>query len=194
MHGYHKCGVGAVGSVVLGLGRRNRRYSRCERLGTIDDIVLPRSHWSSACFPVVSVAPTGAGLFYAVFIFGFRYAAPHGSPQAILFIAFATLVSTVIWQSDSEQTRAVLSASSWPVYAALGVLGAGLSFTFYVIGLKRATPVVASILAMVEPVTAALFGVMLLNETLVGTQIFGMVLIMLTVTALCVYSSVPRNA
>ena len=110
----------------------------------------------------------------------------HGSPQAILFIAFATLVSTVIWQSDSEQTRAVLSASSWPVYAALGVLGAGLSFTFYVIGLKRATPVVASILAMVEPVTAALFGVMLLNETLVGTQIFGMVLIMLTVTALCV--------
>ena len=131
---------------------------------------------------------------YAVFIFGFRYAAPHGSPQAILVIAFAAVVSMVIWQSDSEQTLAVLSTPSWPLFAALGVFGAGLSFTFYVIGLKGTTPVVASILAMVEPVTAALFGVFLLNETLVGTEIFGMVLIMLTVTALCVYPSVTRNA
>lgn len=110
-----------------------------------------------------------AGLSYAVFIFGFRYAAPHGSPQAILVIAFAAVVSMVIWQSDSEQTLAVLSTPSWPLFAALGVFGAGFPFTFYVIGLKGTTPVVASILAMVEPVTAALFGVFLLNETLVGT-------------------------
>ncbi|WP_368389035.1 DMT family transporter [Stutzerimonas xanthomarina] len=40
-----------------------------------------------------------AGLSYAVFIFGFKYAAPHGTPQAILVIAFAALVTVFIWLS-----------------------------------------------------------------------------------------------
>ena len=41
---------------------------------------------------------------------------------------------------------------------------------------------------MVEPVTASLFGVVVLDERLVGPQIFGMVLILVTVTALSVHS------
>jgi drug/metabolite transporter (DMT)-like permease len=130
-----------------------------------------------------------AGLSYAVFIFGFRYAAPHGSPQAILVIAFAVLVTTLIWPGDAEQTVAVLSAPSWPLFAVLGVLGAGLSFILYIVGLKYTAPAVASIVAMVEPVTASLFGVVVLHESLVGLQILGMGLILVTVTALGVGSS-----
>lgn len=42
---------------------------------------------------------------------------------------------------------------------------------------------------MVEPVTASLFGVVVLGESLVSIQIVGMVLILATVTALSVYSS-----
>ena len=138
----------------------------------------------------------GAGLLsgfsYAVFIFGFKNAAPHGSPQAILVIAFAVLVTILIWPSDADQTVAALSAPGWPLFAALGVLGAGLSFILYIVGLKHTAPTVASIVAMVEPVTASLFGVVVLNERLVGSQIFGMVLILVTVTALSVYSSARR--
>jgi drug/metabolite transporter (DMT)-like permease len=136
------------------------------------------------------VTPTGivagllSGLSYAVFIFGFKYAAPHGSPQAILVIAFGALVSILIWLGDADQTVAVLNTPSWPLFAVLGVLGAGLSFTLYIIGLNHTTPAVASILAMVEPVTASLFGVVVLSENLVGLQIFGMGLILVTVTAL----------
>jgi drug/metabolite transporter, DME family len=48
---------------------------------------------------------------------------------------------------------------------------------------------VASIVAMVEPVTASLFGVVVLNESLVGLQILGMGLILVTVAVLSVYSS-----
>jgi drug/metabolite transporter (DMT)-like permease len=73
---------------------------------------------------------------------------------------------------------------------ALGVIGAGLSFTFYIIGLKHAAPTVASIIAMIEPVTASLFGVMVLNESLVGLQIVGMGLILVAVTALSLYSNI----
>ena len=129
-----------------------------------------------------------SGLSYAVFIFGFKYAAPHGSPQAILVVAFTALVTILIWLGDTEQTVAVLSTSSWPLFVILGVLGAGFSFIFYIVGLNHTAPSVASIVAMVEPVTASLFGVMILHESLVGLQIFGMGLILVTVTALSVYS------
>ena len=133
-----------------------------------------------------------AGLSYAIFIFGFKYAAPHGSPQAILSIALMVLASILIWPSDVGQTVAVLSTPDWPLFAVLGVLGAGLSFVLYIIGLKHTAPAVASVVAMVEPVTATLFGVVVLSETLVGPQILGMGLILVTVTALSVFSSSGR--
>lgn len=133
-----------------------------------------------------------SGLSYAVFIFGFKYATPHGSPQAILSIAFAVLTTILIWPGDVEQTVAVLSTPDWPLFAGLGVLGAGLSFVLYIIGLSHTAPAVASIVAMIEPVTASLFGVVVLNERLAGPQIIGVGLILVTVTALSVHSSVGR--
>ncbi len=146
----------------------------------------------------VTLIAAGAGLLsglsYAVFIFGFKYAAPHGSPQAILVIAFAVLAAILIGLSDAEQTVAVLSTSSWPLFVVLGVLGAGLSFVLYIVGLNHTAPAVASIVAMVEPVTASLFGVVVLNESLAALQIFGMGLILVTVTALSVYSSVQKES
>lgn len=129
-----------------------------------------------------------AGLSYAVFIFGFKYAGPHGSPQAILSIAFGVLVIILMWPGDSAQMVAVLSTPDWPLFAALGVFGAGLSFAFYVNGLRHTAPAVASIVAMVEPVTATLFGVVVLHESLGFLQMLGMGLILITVTALSVSS------
>ncbi|MGB3223778.1 MAG: DMT family transporter [Desulforhopalus sp.] len=139
--------------------------------------------------PIAAGAGLLSGLSYAVFIFGFKYAAPHGSPQAILVIAFSALVTILIWLGDADQTLAVLSTPSWPLFAVLGVFGAGLSFILYIVGLKYTAPAVASIVAMVEPVTASLFGVFILNESLVGLQIIGMGLILVTVTALSINSS-----
>jgi drug/metabolite transporter (DMT)-like permease len=140
--------------------------------------------------PIGVAAGLLAGLSYAIFIFGFKYAAPHGSPQAILTIAFAVLVIILIWPGDADQSLAVLSTPDWPLFAALGVFGAGLSFVLYIVGLNHTAPAVASIVAMVEPVIASLFGVIILNQSLVGPQIFGMALILVTVTALSVKSNV----
>ncbi|MFP4179907.1 MAG: DMT family transporter [Spirochaetaceae bacterium] len=141
--------------------------------------------------PIAVVAGLLSGISYAVFIFGFKYAAPHGSPQAILVVAFTVLTIILIWLGDVAEIVAVLSTPSWPLFTALGVLGAGLSFIFYIVGLKHTSAVVASIVAMVEPVTASLFGVIILDAVLIGLQILGMGLILVTVTALSVYSS-PR--
>ncbi|MGB3766034.1 MAG: DMT family transporter [Phormidesmis sp.] len=130
-----------------------------------------------------------AGLSYTVFIFGFKYAASYGSPQAILTIAFAVLAIALSWPGDINQTIAVLSTSDWPLFVALGVFGAGLSFVLYIVGLSHISPAVASVVAMIEPVIASLFGVVVLNESLAGPQIFGMVLILVTVTALSAHSN-----
>ena len=87
---------------------------------------------------------------------------------------------------------AVLGTSSWPLFVALGVLGGGLSFVFYIVGLNHTAPAAASILAMVEPVTASLFGVVVLDEGLAAIQILGMVVILGTVTTLGVHSRDPN--
>jgi drug/metabolite transporter, DME family len=125
-----------------------------------------------------------AGLSYAMFIFGFKYAAPHGSPPAILSIAFTVVVFILVWPTDIDQAMTVWHATDWPLFAALGVFGAGVSFVLYDIGLKYTAPIMASILAMVEPITAALFGVVVLHERLAPPQIAGLGLILVTVTAL----------
>ncbi len=143
--------------------------------------------------PIAAGAGLLAGLSYAVFIFGFKFAAPHGSPQAILVIAFAILAIILFTLSDADQTLAVLNAPTWPLFVALGVFGAGLSFFFYILGLKHTAPAVASIVAMVEPVTASLFGVVILSESLAALQVLGMGLILLTVTALSVYSNAQNR-
>ena len=138
--------------------------------------------------PIGVIAGLLSGLSYALFIFGLKYAAPHGSPQAILAIAFSVLVVVLSLPAQGGEIGAVLSSASWPLFGALGVLGAGISFIFYVVGLRHTAPAVASILAMVEPVTASLFGVAVLDERLIGPQIIGMVLILVTVTGLSVSS------
>ncbi len=142
--------------------------------------------------PLAVVTGLLAGLFYALFIFGFKYAAPHGSPQAILAIAFAVLVAVLVLPGDYSQTLAVMDAPLLPLFLALGVLGAGVSFILYIYGLHHTAPAVASIVAMVEPVTASLFGVVVLDERLAALQLVGMALILVTVTALSVHAS--RNA
>lgn len=138
--------------------------------------------------PIAIGAGLLAGVSYAGFIFGFKYAARYGNPQAILVIAFAVLVTLLIWPTDSHQILAVLGTPDWPLFMTLGVLGAGLSFILYIVGLKHTAPTVAAIVAMVEPVTASLFGVVILNESLAALQILGMALILVTVTALSLYS------
>jgi hypothetical protein len=53
---------------------------------------------------------------------------------------------------------AALSAPNWPLFVILGVLGTGMSFVLYIVGLTHTSPTAASMVAMIEPVTATLWG------------------------------------
>lgn len=131
-------------------------------------------------------AGLGAGLAYALFIFGFKYASDHGEPQGILMIAFLTFTFIMLFFVDLKDTVSVVSSPDVWWMILLGVFGAGLSFFLYVIGLKRTSPTSASIVAMVEPVTASLFGFFILSQQLNVIQMSGMAIILLTVTVLSV--------
>jgi len=77
----------------------------------------------------------------------------------------------------------------WRVLAGLGVAG---NFAFYFLSIAHGSVAVAAVVAMVEPVTAVVFGVAILNESLAASQILDMVLILATVTALSVDSGYQR--
>ena len=70
-------------------------------------------------------------------------------------ISFAVLIVVLIGPSEMKQISTALISPDWPFFVVLGVLGAGISFVLYIIGLNHTSPTVASIVATVEPVTAA---------------------------------------
>ncbi len=130
-----------------------------------------------------------AGLSYALFIFGFKNASEIGKPQTTLTIAFFAFCIILLVFADKGQTAAALTSSDAGWFILLGILGAGISFILYFIGIRRTAPTTASMVAMVEPVTASLFGVLLLGDHMKMIQLLGMVLILVTVTVLSVKQS-----
>ncbi|SES17193.1 Threonine/homoserine efflux transporter RhtA [Gracilibacillus ureilyticus] len=142
----------------------------------------------SGSFPGV-VAGLAAGLSYALFIFGFKNASSIGKPQTTLTIAFFALCLILFLFVDKDEAAAALMSADLGWFLLLGVLGAGISFIFYVIGIQRTAPTTASMVAMVEPVTASLFGVLVMGDHLTILQLLGMALILFTITLLSVKQS-----
>ncbi|SFI27209.1 Threonine/homoserine efflux transporter RhtA [Tindallia magadiensis] len=130
------------------------------------------------------VSGLASGISYALFIFSFKYADSYGQPQGILSIAFISFSIVMLLFIDRSEAISVLQSSDIGWMIVLGFFGAGLSFFLYITGLKRTTSTSASIAAMVEPVTASLFGFVVLSQTLAMNQIAGMGIILVTVTSL----------
>ncbi|KIL48398.1 DMT family transporter [Jeotgalibacillus campisalis] len=130
-----------------------------------------------------------AGLSYALFIFGFKKASLYGKPPIILTIAFLSFCLVLFIFTDNNQAAAVLTSSDIGWFLLLGLVGAGLSFILYVIGIRLTAASTASMVAMVEPVTASLLGVLLLGDHLGIIQVLGMVVILSTITLLSVKQS-----
>lgn len=126
----------------------------------------------------------GSGLSYALFIFAFKKAAAEGSAPTTLTISFIVFSILLFFYMDIQEAASVLTSEDLPLFIVLGLIGAGISFVLYVYGIKRTAPTTASIVAMVEPVTASIFGVLILSDSLSLIQGAGMVIILMTITLL----------
>ncbi len=136
-----------------------------------------------------AAAGLAAGLSYALFIFGFKNASSIGKPQTTLTIAFFSFCLLLFLFTDNYEAASVVTSSDIGWFLLFGIVGAGISFILYVIGIRRTTPSTASMVAMVEPVTASLFGVLLIGDHMTIIQSLGMVLILVTITVLSMKQS-----
>lgn len=138
----------------------------------------------------VSLAGAAAGIFagmaYAVFLFSFQNAASRTSTVTVLGIAFLVFLLALAPFVDHGELMAVPLSGDVHLFLLLGLFGAGLSFLFYVLGLRSTPPIAVSLVAAVEPVTASLFGLLVLGQGLGAGQWLGMVVILVTVSAMSI--------
>ena len=160
--------------------------------GVLMGIILLTGAYNTESISVSVLGTTAglsSGLSYALFIFGFKNASSIGKPQTTLTIAFFSFCLILFLFTDKNEAASVMTSSDIGWFLLLGIVGAGISFIFYVIGIRWTAPTTASMVAMVEPVTASLFGVLLIGDHLTIIQTLGMVLILVTITVLSVKQS-----
>lgn len=126
----------------------------------------------------------GAGFFYALYsIFG-RYALAHYGPYTVTFytFAFAGIGSLVFLKTEQ---MAVLGSMPMVLTAfGLVVVCTVLPYLFYTAGLARMDSGKAAIIASVEPVAAALVGIVVFHESMSPATGLGVVSILAAVLLL----------
>ncbi len=131
-----------------------------------------------------TVLGLASGLSYTVFIFGFKNAAALGNAKTTLMFAFFVFSIILYFVMDPYEAFNAITSQDMGWFLLLGLLGAGVSFFIYVIGLRHTPPTTASVVAMVEPVTASLLGIMFLDNELSALQVLGMGIIIVTIPLL----------
>ena len=103
--------------------------------------------------------------------------------------ALVVTVLSVPWALLTETVDASLIASCWLPLGYAGILSMGVAYTLQIVGQKRVTPSAAALLMSLESVFAALFGWLLLHETMTKAELLGCVLVFAAV----VISQLPEK-
>ena len=92
----------------------------------------------------------------------------------LLFIAVFAYIGAFVF----EEVRLPQSGQEWGAVLALAIICSGVGFTIQPFGQKYTTPERAGILAVFNPLTAAVLGVVFLNEKMSGSMLVGAALIL----------------
>ena len=128
--------------------------------------------------------PIAAGLCYGVEIIAVGKVVEKINPETTMLLEMglvAILLFPVIFFFPTEwifTTRGIL------VSLGLGVVTAGIAYPCFTYGIKYTSPIVASTLALTEPLMAAALGIFFLNENLTISMSLGMLSLMASVIVL----------
>ena len=127
----------------------------------------------------------GAGFFYALYsVFG-RYALAHYSSMTVTVWTFIFAGPASLVMLRPAEVRAVFTApSAWLLAAGLVVFSTVLPYIFYTKGLSRVEPGKASIMASLEPVVAALAGILAFSEPMGAATVVGILCVLAGVVIL----------
>lgn len=103
--------------------------------------------------------------------------------------ALVAAVLSVPWALLTETVDASRIASCWLSLGYAGILSMGVAYTLQIVGQKRVAPSAAALLMSLESVFAALFGWLLLHETMTRAELLGCVLVFAAV----VISQLPEK-
>ena len=95
----------------------------------------------------------------------------------LLFIAIFAYIGAVIF----EEIRLPQSGTEWGAVLALAIICSCVGFTIQPFGQKYTTPERAGILAVFNPLTAAVLGVIFLHEKMTPTMLVGSFLILVAI-------------
>ena len=103
--------------------------------------------------------------------------------------ALVVAVLSVPWALLTETVDASLIASCWLPLGYAGILSMGVAYTLQIVGQKGVAPSAAALLMSLESVFAALFGWLLLHETMTKAEELGCALVFAAV----VISQLPEK-
>ena len=103
--------------------------------------------------------------------------------------ALVAAVLSVPWALLTETVDASRIASCWLPLGYAGILSMGVAYTLQIVGQKGVAPSAAALLMSLESVFAALFGWLLLHETMTRAELLGCVLVFAAV----VISQLPEK-
>ena len=127
----------------------------------------------------------GAGFFYALYsIFG-RYALAHYSSMTVTVWTFIFAGPASLVMLRPAEMRAVFTApSAWLLAAGLVVFSTVAPYILYTRGLARVESGKASIMASLEPVVAALAGILAFGEPVNAATVIGIICVLAGVAIL----------
>lgn len=133
-------------------------------------------------------------LWYSVCVLLTDHAAKNDDPMVVaiyqlLFIAIFALAGAFVF----EDLRLPQSGTEWGAILALALICSGVGFTLQPVGQRFITPERAGLLAVFNPLSAAVLGIAFLHEKMTWNLIVGAILILFSIVAPSFFAEIGKH-
>jgi len=135
-------------------------------------------------FGLGALLALGAGVSYAVYAVAAKGLLARVTPIAVAAITFALAALLLAPALLAEPAPARAVAAGWPLLLYLGLGPTAVAYALFTAGLGRVPATAASIVSLLEPLTATVLGLLVFGERLGGVGFVGAGLLLAALTLL----------